>query len=200
MTWAMDDIRAFIHTIDADDFKDEASEFKKLFELLQNVLDNAYLARSALWGVATGLENQISYIGSNFRANLERRLNTLENPRGILAEDDLMVHKFANESHPHINNDSTVSDQAEELKLRIDQLTRTMSVAAVGYTLAVRTHDEISQQLGQMTYHAIKSRALSRRSEPVTVIKSMQELANKAQAPLNDPLPQSMTSSIVKNI
>ena len=200
MTWAMDDIRAFIHTIDAEEFEGESSEFRKLFELLQNVLDNAYLARSALWGIATGLENQISYIGSNFRANLERRLNTLENPRGILAEDDLMLHKFANESHPHVNSDITIADQAEELKLRIDQLTRTMSVAAVGYTLAVKTHDEISQQLGQMTYHAIKSRAQSRRNEPVTVIKSVQQLANKAQAPLNDPLPLSMTNTIPKDI
>ena len=131
-------------------------------QALQILCDDAYLARALFWGVASAMENQLSYLGGNFLPNLERSLNRLS-PNGILSEDSLDLNKFSNESHAHINDDESIDDQKAEIEARIDQVRAKMDTAAIMYVEAVRNHDEISHLLGQMTYSGIKAAAAAKR-------------------------------------
>ena len=167
MTWDTREVNSFVNDINSSDYEDEAKEFNKIAELVQLVFEDAWLARAYFWGTATAMENQIAYLGDNMLSNMERRLNQLVNPTGILAEDDLRTSRFSNESLPHINEDQTVEDRAEELRLRIDQIIRKMNVAGVQFCIAVQNHDDISKTLEQMTFAQIKAKAsLRRTSQP----------------------------------
>ena len=77
-------------------------EFDTLFVAQQGILDDAYLNRSVFWGIATALENQITYLGGNLLPNIERRINILEGG-GYLSQGDIQVDWFANEDQPHVN-------------------------------------------------------------------------------------------------
>jgi len=163
-SWTERDVAQFIDSIDPVDFKDEAKEFNDIARLVQLAMDDAWLARAYFWGTATAMENQILYLGGNLRTNMERRLNQLENPSGVLAGDDLRTNKFSNESQPHVNEDVPVAERIADLKMRIDQITRKMAVASVHFCIAVENHDDLSKTLEQMTYSQIKARARERRA------------------------------------
>jgi hypothetical protein len=140
------------------------TEFQQLFNATSILLSDAYSTRAYFWGVASALENQIQYLGSNYLPNLERRVNTLEGT-GYLSEGDLQVDWFANEDKPHVNDDTDIETQASDVRSQIDVIQERMRTLAIGYVLAVREHDDISKDLQQLTYGAIKSRAAAKRAK-----------------------------------
>ena len=139
------------------------SDTKKLFEVMQLILDDAYLCRAFAWGVAAAMENQLTYLGGNLLPNSENKLNILAG-RGVLSESDLSVFKFANEEKPHINDDQDKDDLIAEQEARISQVVNKMRNAAIMFVYAVRSHDELSETLGQLNYMGIKSKAAARRN------------------------------------
>ena len=139
-------------------------EVKKLFNATSVLLEDAYSTRAYFWGVASAMENQIQYLGSNYLPNLERRVNTLEG-NGYLSEGDLQVNWFSNEDKPHVNEDLDVDTQASDVRNQIDVIQDRMRTLAITYVTAVREHDDISKDLQQLTYGAIKSRAAAKRNK-----------------------------------
>ncbi len=136
---------------------------KKVFEVMQNILDDAYLCRAFAWGVAAAMENQLTYLGGNLLPNFENKLNIIAG-KGVLSESDLRTFKFSNEEQPHINSDQDKGDLIAEQEARIDQVVSKMRNAAIMFVYAVRTHDELSETLNQLNYTAIKARAASKRT------------------------------------
>ena len=168
----MFDINNYISTLSVPSDDPVLHDTKRLFEIAQNILDDAYLCRAHAWGVAAAMENQITYLGGNLLPNFENKLNILAG-KGVLSQSDLRTFKFSNEEQPHINEDQDKGDQIAEQEARIDQVVNKMRSAAIMFVYAVRNHDEISESLGQLNYVAIKSKAASKRAQP---------LMNKASA------------------
>ena len=139
-------------------------EFTQLFTATSALLEDAYSTRAYFWGVASAMENQIQYLGGNYLPNLERRVNTLEG-NGYLSEGDLSVDWFSNEDKPHVNEDVTIETQASDTRNQIDMISERMRTLAIAYVLAVWEHDDISKDLQQLTYGAIKSRAAAKRAK-----------------------------------
>ena len=148
-------------TVAAND--NDVVEFKRLNEATQIIYDDAYLARAYFWGVASSMENQLSYLGGNYLPNLERRMNTL-NSEGILSQTDLDVNWHSNEDQLHVNDDQPVEEHKAIQQSRIDIVHTKMRTAAICYVLAVRAHDDISHTLDQLTFSGIKAKAEAKRS------------------------------------
>jgi len=89
-------IQDYISTLSVSSDDPVLSDTRKVFEVMQVILDDAYLCRAFAWGVATAMENQLTYLGGNLLPNSENRLNILAG-RGVLSESDLSTFKFANE-------------------------------------------------------------------------------------------------------
>jgi len=157
------DLREYIASLKVDTNDSWFKDTTRWVELGESVVDDAYLARALFWGVASAMENQLVYLGNNFRVNLTNQLQRLIG-NGILSEDDVSVFKFANELRPHINEDRSKDDLIADKEAQIAQVDAKMYVAAVLFVHAVRKHDEISLELNQLTYSAIKARASQRNS------------------------------------
>ncbi len=128
---------------------------------IENILllkDDPWAARQAMFGLANGCENQVQYLGARLLPNFERRLNVLAG-RGVLSENDIAESWFANEDKPHVNDDITIEDQIDDVKMKIDNVMLRMRNEAIEYVLFVRQHDELSRDLEQITYGEIKQRA-----------------------------------------
>lgn len=162
MTLQPFDIKQYITSLTVDTEDEWFKDTLRWVELGESILDDAYLARALYWGVASAMENQLTYLGNNYRANLGRQLLSLQS-NGILKEDDMSIFKFANESLPHINDDRSKEDQIADKEAQIKQVDEKMYTAAVLFVHAVRRHDAISHDLNQLTYSAIKARADERR-------------------------------------
>ncbi len=156
------DVSEFLDGLTVDPEDHDLDQCRKLAELTQHILEDPYLCRSYYWGVAAAMENQLTYLGGNYRVNLERRLNAIEG-NGILSESDVRVKWFANEDKPHVNSDVTIEDQIDEIKTRIDQCNDKMRTAAIMFVVNVHNHDEVSRQLEQLSYASIKSRSAAKR-------------------------------------
>ena len=157
-------VNAFCQDLQVTPDNEVLMEFKKLFTATSALLEDAYSTRAYFWGVASAMENQIQYLGSNYLPNLERRVNTLEG-NGYLSEGDLQVDWFSNEDKPHVNDETPIDTQASDVRNQIDVIQDRMSTLAIAYVTAVREHDDISKDLQQLTYGAIKSRAAAKRSK-----------------------------------
>ena len=138
----------------------------KNIELYELLFDDAYLSRAYHWGVATSMENQLSYLGGNLLPGAEERHNN-QFGDGITGEGDLSVDWFANEAKPHINEDRPLDQLEDDSKTFMDQIQDKMRTAGIVFVAHVRAHDEVSKDLNQLSYGAIKSRAASKR-KPAT--------------------------------
>lgn len=156
-------VAEFVNNISISKDDDFVKAIKKLNAVMLNLYDDAYICRALLWGTASALENQITYLGNILLPSFERRLNTLKGT-GILSESDIDVYKFSNEEKPHVSDDTTVDDQALELEMRIDQIRSKMTTAAVGFIEAIRNHDDLSKDLNLLSYSGIKAKAAERRA------------------------------------
>lgn len=137
-------------------------EAKEVSQVLELLCDDAYLARALHWGVATAMENQLTYIGGNLLPKAEARLNRLAG-NGYLSEGDVSVSWYANEDKPHVNEDITIDDQVTDQERFIDQVNLKLHTAAIMFVAFVNAHDELSHTLNQLTYGAIKAKSASKR-------------------------------------
>lgn len=159
----MFNVAEFVNNVNISKDDDFVKDIKKLNAVTLNLYDDAYICRALAWGTASALENQITYLGNTLLPNFERRLDTLTST-GILGESDIDVYKFSNEDKPHVADDQTVETQAFEITQRIDQIKNKMVVAAVGFILAIQTHDDLSKDLNLLSYSGIKAKAAASRA------------------------------------
>jgi hypothetical protein len=141
---------------------DVLTDWKKLSDGILMVCDDAYIARSVFWGLATALENNANYVGSRLLPQAEQRLNSIEG-RGFKSEADVTKTWFANEDAPHVNDDVPIDQQIDNQKAMIEQRADKLRRAAIGYAVAVRHHDSISADLDQLSYAQIKQRSNTKR-------------------------------------
>jgi hypothetical protein len=159
----MFNVGEYIQSLNISPDDERLVEFKRLATAKELILDDAYLCRASFWGEASAMENQLEYLGGNYLPNLERRINQLEGS-GFLSENDLSVSWFANEDQPHVNDEVPADEKSANVKDQIDQVLYKMSTAAIGFIVNVHKHDEISKQLEQLSYTAIKARAAAKRA------------------------------------
>mgnify|MGYP003148283595 FL=1 len=155
-------VNAYVSELNPNKDDQVLNEFEKLFNTTQIILDDAYSCRAYFWGVASAMENQLQYLGGNYLPNLERRLNQVDG-NGFLSENDLSVSWYTNEDKPHVNEEEPLDDQAIDIKNQIDRITDRMHTLGIAYVLARSSHDDISKDLNQLTYGAIKSRASAKK-------------------------------------
>lgn len=141
---------------------DILTDWKKLAEGILVVCDDAYIARSSFFGLATGLENNAVYLGSKLIPQAEQRLNAIEG-RGFLSEGDVTNKWYANEDKPHVNEDTPIDQQIDNQKEMIEQRGDKLRRAAIGFAVMVRHHDSVSADLDMITYAQIKQRAATKR-------------------------------------
>ena len=156
------DVNSYVKDLDVPRDNEVLQEWEQLFDTTQVILNDAYSARAYFWGVASAMENQIQYLGSNYLPNLENRVNKLEG-NGFLSEGDLQVSWYSNEDKPHVNEDIDITEQASDTKNQIRNIQDRMANLGVAYVLARKNHDDISNNLNQLSYGAIKSRAAAKR-------------------------------------
>lgn len=146
-----------------EDSNSEIEEVRQYLEVAHSLINDPYMTRGMFWGVAAAFENQYNYLTTNFGRNLESRLNRLTGS-GVLSESTLDEYKFANEEKPHINEDVTLNDQIAEVKQLIDRNNEKRFMCAVMFYFARKQHDEVSLDLQQLTYSAIKAKAAAKRA------------------------------------
>jgi len=150
-------VKQFVMEMDIDPATDEDLKFCKVqSECAQEWLEDAYLARAYFWGIASAMENQIEYLGTNYLPNLERKLNVIEG-NGYLSENDVSVSWYANEDKPHVNDEIALDDQSHNIKQQIDRIKEKMTKAGILFVTALKNHDEISGILDQLSFYAIKA-------------------------------------------
>jgi len=146
--------------VQADD--EELQHTNNLVELVHLCLDDPWLTRQGLFGLAGAMERQITYLGSTLKPSAEQKLNVLSGS-GFLSESDVSQARFANEDKPHINDELSVDQRVGDQQDFIDQLDDRMRRASIMFVKCVRAHDAISFDLNQMSYDGIKAKADSNR-------------------------------------
>ena len=155
-------VQQFVKSLSVSQDDETVKDAKKVVDIMLNLCDDAYLCRAMFWGMATAMENQIVYLGTNLLVNAERKLSRLTSD-GIMGESDLDVSWFANEAKAHIN-DENAGDQIAQAEAFIEQTQDKMRTAAILFVVYMRAHDEQSALLNQLTYSAIKAKANTNRT------------------------------------
>ncbi len=156
------DLNNYIGTLSVNSDDQELTQCEDWVNLTHHILDDPWLVRQGLFGMAGAMERQITYLGGTLLPSAEVKLNNLEG-RGFLSESDVGSVKFANEDQPHVNDDVTVDQRVDDSKNFIDTLVVRMRTAAIMFVKCVRAHDDISYDLQQLTYDGIKAKAESNR-------------------------------------
>ena len=68
-----------------------------------------------------------------------------------------------NEQEPHVNEETSFDQLIEDQQNFIDQLKRRMTTAGIKMVVAIRNHDQLSNDLEQLTYAGIKAKAAANR-------------------------------------
>ena len=89
--------------------------------------------------------------------------NSIED-NGILTETPLDLGKFSNEDKPHIHDDRDMDMIASDADIDIQKCDEKMQTAAIIYVMAIREHDDVSKDLNQLSFGAIKGKAAAKRA------------------------------------
>ena len=155
-------VQQYVKGLSVSQDDETVNDAKKVVDIMLNLCDDAYLCRAMFWGMATAMENQLVYLGTNLLPNAERKLSRLASD-GIMSESDLDVAWYSNEDKAHVN-DENAGDQIAQAEAFINQTQDKMRTAAILFVVYMRAHDEQSGILNQLTYSAIKAKANTNRS------------------------------------
>jgi hypothetical protein len=135
-----------------------------IIELTEAICDDRWLARQDHFGSAGAMERQLEYLGGTLLPNAQKKLERMNND-GVMGESYTIDSWFgtSNADDPHINDEIPYDQLIDDQRTFIDQLHVRMRTAAILFATRVRAHDEISKQLDQLTYGAIKAKAASNR-------------------------------------
>lgn len=164
----MFNIRTYINelTVPQDDV--ELQRSLDIIELDGVLYEDAWLCRQGHYGVAGAMERQIEYLGTTLLPNAENKLTRMTSD-GVIGESYTPDSWFGvtNEDDPHVNDEIPFDQQIEDQQNFVEALKVRMRTAAIVFVTRVRAHDEISKDLDQFTYSAIKAKAESNRQAKV---------------------------------
>lgn len=149
-------------TVEQDD--EELVKALEIIELTEIICDDAWLARQDHYGSAGAMERQIEYLGGTLLPNAMNKLQRM-NSGGVIGESYTQDSWFGttNDDDPHVNDEVSFDQQAEDQANFVDSLQVRMRTAAILFVTRVRAHDELSKALDQLTYGGIKAKAASNR-------------------------------------
>jgi hypothetical protein len=113
----------------------------------QMIIDNGYTMRSLMFGVASNSERQRDYITNSLLPKMVTRAKSLMNTAVSLPE--LKEHVNADDGDPRV--------QLQQQLSKIRQQSSSIEELDVIITGAVRIHDELSMDLEQLSYSAIRA-------------------------------------------
>jgi hypothetical protein len=151
-------------------------ELKKcldVIELDEIIYNDPWLCRQGHFGVAGAMERQLEYLGGTLLPNSEAKLTRMASS-GVIGESYTQDSWFGttNEDDPHINEEISFDQQIDDQQEFVDSLRNRMRTAAIVFVSRVRAHDELSKQLDQLSYSAIKAKAESNRQARNVTVKS----------------------------
>jgi len=150
-------------TVTKDD--EELEKAMDIIELTNVICNDPWLARQDHFGSAGAMERQLEYLGGTLLPNSEAKLTRM-NSDGVMGESYTIDSWFgtSNADDPHINDEIAYDQLVDDQRTFCDELRVRMRTAAILLVTRIKAHDEISKDLDQLTYSAIKSRAASNRA------------------------------------
>ena len=180
----MDTLKDFVDyinsiTIETKDDKDFLEACQDHVKMTQLISDDPWLARQGHFGYAGAMQSQIQYIGSTLLPSVENRI-TRAASTGVRGEDLVIDHWFGttNSSKDH-ENDELPGESLDNDQIFRDGLLERMKNAAVQFVCHMKAHDELSDELGQMKYFAIKQKGEASRQAREKTIKASATRAAK---------------------
>lgn len=137
---------------------------KDACEVNQLIDDDKWLSRADNFGQAGAMDRHIEYLGHTLLPNAEAKLNRMTS-KGIIGESYVRDSWFGetNAQEPHVNEEVSFDQLVEDQQNFIDQLKRRMTIAGIKMVVAIRNHDQLSNDLEQLTYAGIKAKAAANR-------------------------------------
>ena len=137
---------------------------KDACEVNQLIDDDKWLSRADNFGQAGAMDRHIDYLGHPLLPNAEAKLNRMTS-KGIIGESYVRDSWFGetNAQEPHVNEEVSFDQLVEDQQNFIDQLKRRMTIAGIKMVFAIRNHDQLSNDLEQLTYAGIKAKAAANR-------------------------------------
>ena len=157
-------ITEFLNEMTVADDNEELQLAVDSVKLTELGCDDAWLARQEHYGVAGAMERQIEYLGTTLLPVAENKI-TQAASNGVRGESYCADNWFGttNSTSPHESNDVSPDQQVEDAQNFADGLRSRMRTAAIRMVTRIRAHDEISKDLGQLTYGMIKAKAEANR-------------------------------------
>tara|TARA_R100000789_G_scaffold45363_1_gene46285 strand:+ start:1134 stop:1634 length:501 start_codon:yes stop_codon:yes gene_type:complete len=136
-----------------------------VIELNEILCDDLWLVRQLHFGVAGAMERQIEYLGSTLLPNAEAKLQKMHS-NGVIGESYVQNNWFGttNEDSPHVSEEISFDQQVDDQEKFVEGLKERMRTAGIIMVCNIRSHDEASMTLDQLTYGAIKSKASANRA------------------------------------
>ena len=136
-----------------------------IIELTNIICADPWLARQDHFGSAGAMERQLEYLGGTLLPNAESKVTRMSSD-GVMGESYTIDSWFgtSNEDDPHINEEIAFDQLLDDQQTFVGELKTRMRTAAILFATRLRAHDEISRELDQLTYGAIKAKAASNRA------------------------------------
>lgn len=149
-------------TVAQDD--EELKRALDIIELDEIMYNDPWLSRQGHFGVAGAMERQLDYLGGTLLPNSEAKLQRM-NSNGVIGESYTQDSWFGttNEDDPHVNEEVSFDQQVDDQQEFVNSLENRMRTAGIVFVTRIRAHDELSKQLDQLSYSAIKAKAESNR-------------------------------------
>ena len=157
-------LQQYLAVLSVKEDDEELEKAQDIVKLTNIICDDKWLARQDHFGSAGAMERQLTYLGNTLLPNAEAKLQRM-NSGGVFGESYVIDSWFgsSNEDAPHTNDEVPFDQLVDDQATFIDELRTRMRTAAILFVTRVRAHDEISKDLDQLTYGAIKSQASSNR-------------------------------------
>ena len=161
----MFNINEYLSSMQVNKDDAELEKANDIVEMTEIVCDDPWLARQDHFGSAGAMERQLEYLGGTLLPNAEAKCQRMSS-KGVIGESYTPDHWFGNtnDHDPHINDEVAFDQQIDDQQTFIEELKNRMRTAAILFVTRMRAHDELSKQLDQLTYAAIKQKAASNRA------------------------------------
>ena len=161
------DVPTFLAEIVISDGDGSAELLQRAKDALEvNLLidEDKWLSRADNFGQAGAMDRHIEFLGLTLVPNAEAKLSRMTS-KGIMGESYVRDSWFGetNEQEPHVNEETSFDQLIEDQQNFIDQLKRRMTTAGIKMVVAIRNHDQLSNDLEQLTYAGIKAKAAANR-------------------------------------
>ena len=161
------DVATFLAEIVISDEDGSAELLQRAKDALEvNLLidEDKWLSRADNFGQAGAMDRHIEFLGLTLLPNAEAKLSRMTS-KGIMGESYVRDSWFGetNAQEPHVNEEVSFDQLVEDQQNFIDKLKWRMKTGGIKMVVAIRSHDQLSKELEQLTYAGIKAKAAANR-------------------------------------